>query len=99
MSDRTPEAERTALEDMVKSEGWEIYLEHIAKAWGPEACERALRDSRKTVTPEEWPFESARILDTFAGMRADLKWPEARIRALKSPPKARLNPFADLRRA
>lgn len=87
MIDRTAESERAALEDMLASEGWGIYMEHVAKAWGAVACEDAMRKARGSVSPEEWPFESSRILDTFAGIRADLRWPEERVRALKQAPK------------
>lgn len=87
MIDRTPDGERSALEEMLSSEGWGIYMEHVAKAWGAEACEEAMRKARGSVSPEEWPFESSRILDTFAGIRADLRWPEERVRVLKHAPK------------
>jgi hypothetical protein len=97
------DAERAALEDLLKSDGWAIYLAHVDRAWGHEACERALRDARKSVTLEEWPFESARILDTFAAMRANLRWPVERVRQIADGEAARKSsllpdPFAKLRR-
>jgi hypothetical protein len=99
VNDLTPEAERTALDDMLRSDGWRVFMDHMSAAWGAEAMERALRESRAKVSPEEWPFESARILDTFAGMRANFRWPAERVKALKDPPKpAIVDRFAGLRR-
>jgi hypothetical protein len=99
-SDLTPEAERLALTDMLESDGWAIYMRHMAVAWGSEAEGQALRESRKKVSPEEWPFESARILDTFDGMRANFEWPKERVRTLAEAPKGRavVDVFAGLRR-
>lgn len=99
-ADLTPEHERAALTDMLESDGWAIYMRHMAIAWGPEAEGQALRAQRKTVTPEEWPFESARILDTFDGMRANFEWPKERVRALGEAPKGRTvaDTFAAFRR-
>ena len=95
----SPDAEREALKAMVQSEGWRIFMAHIDDRWGAAACEAALRDSVKSVTPEEWPFESRRILDAFAGMRADVRWPEARIRTLGDAKKpGPLDRFAGLHR-
>lgn len=94
MIDRTPDAERTALEDLLRSDGWAIYMAHITEAWGPEACEAALRESKKSAAPEEWPFESTRILDTFAGMRATVRWPEERLRMLNGAPKVATGPMS-----
>lgn len=96
---RTPEAERDALEAMVKSDGWRIYMEHVSRAWGPEACETQLRAARENVDPDVLPFEINRILDTFDGLRADLRWPEARVRALRGErPAGKVDPFAWARR-
>jgi hypothetical protein len=92
--DRTPDAERQALEDLLMSDGWRVYKEHVAIAWGPAACEQALRDAKQNSDPAEWPFESVRILDSFAGMRAELTWPEKRHEALKAAkPAATVNPM------
>ena len=102
MIDRTAEAERVALEDLLSSDGWAIYMEHVALAWGPAACEEALRTAKQAADPQEWPFEATRILDTFAATRADLRWPEERVRALKSGERAAkrtmVDRFSDLRR-
>jgi hypothetical protein len=100
----TPEAERQALEELVQSDGWHILMAHMDEAWGPEACEAALRDAKKNATPEEWPFETTRILDAFAAMRANVRWPQERIRALKDGAPARvlkariMDPFQKFRR-
>lgn len=100
MSDLTPDVERAALTDMLESDGWAIYMRHMAVVWGPEAEGRAMRESHKNVSPEEWPFESARILATFDGMRANFEWPKERVRALAEAPKgrAKVDVFAALRR-
>lgn len=104
---RIPEAERLALEEMLKSEGWAIFMAHMDVAWGAEACEDALRGARIKVkngelAPEEWPFEATRILDAFAGMRANVRWPKERIAALKGAERTAArtlpDPFAPLRR-
>ena len=89
-----------ALKDLVRSEGWRLFMAHMEQSWGHAACETALRDSRQKCAPEEWPFESSRILDTFAGMRASVKWPEEQIKTLQSSKASRLVPdrFALLRR-
>ncbi len=94
----TPEAERTALKDLLESDGWAIFMRHMSEVWGHEACERAMREARKVCAPEEWPFESTRILDSFAGMRANVKWPEERVRELSDPVKAKTDVFAKFRR-
>lgn len=104
MIDQSPDSERQALEDLLRSDGWAVYVAHIAQAWGPGACEAALREARKIAAPEDWPFESSRILDTFAGMRANLRWPEERVRTLKGAPKkqpveAAMERFQQFRRA
>lgn len=80
----SPEAEQQALKDLLESDGWAIYVRRGSSAWGPEACEQALREARKNADPAEWPFESMRILDTFAAMRAELSWPAERLRSLVS---------------
>lgn len=98
----TPEAEREALKAMVQSEGWHIFMAHMNAAWGPAACEAALREAKKLSPPDEWPFESTRILDSFAGMRASVRWPDERIRQLGEATKAAsaklVDTFAKLRR-
>lgn len=95
----TPDAERAELEAMIQSPGWRLYLDHMDERWGPAALEAVLRAERKAVTPEEWPFASSRILDTFAGMRANVRWPEERIRQLKeAQSRGKVDRFAGLRR-
>jgi hypothetical protein len=100
VSELTPEAERAALADMLESDGWAIFMRHMSLAWGPEAFEQAIRDAKGNVSPEEWPFESVRIMDTFAGMRSNFEWPKERVRALSEAPKGRaaLDVFAPFRR-
>jgi hypothetical protein len=79
----TPDAQLDALTEMVQSVGWQVYMQHVEAAWGPVAMEAALRAAKQNSTPEEWPFDSTRILDTFEAMRADLRWPEAQIEVLR----------------
>lgn len=101
--DLTPDAERQALKELLESDGWAIYAQRGEEAWGSAACERALRESRKTTDPADWPFESTRILDTFEAMRAELRWPAERIRMIESGEKTLkqtvVDRFAHLRRA
>lgn len=84
MIDRTPEAECAALEDLLRSEGWELYVAQMKAAWGPEAYERRLDDALDgNVAPTDELAITRRIRDTFKGVRATLAWPEERVRALK----------------
>jgi hypothetical protein len=95
----TPEAERTALEELLASDGWAIHEAHITKAWGAEACENALREAKQSADPADWPFESARILDTFAAVRANLTWPKEQVRRLKDGThRQAIDPFRHFRR-
>lgn len=95
MSDLTPAAELTALQDLLSSEGWAIYMAHLAVTWGPAAMEDALRAAKAAATAEEWPHESTRILDAFAAMRANVRWPEARVRSLQAGEKTLAGKVAD----
>lgn len=95
------EAQLEALRDLVRSEGWRLFTRHMERSWGAAACEQALRESRAKCDPSEWPFESARILDTFAGMRSSFKWPEEQIKSLTAGQHAKTltERFTGLRRA
>lgn len=100
MTDLTPEAERTALEDMLQSEGWAIFTAHMDKAWGADAFEHHIdTELKKEGDPMNEIAITRRIRDTFKGVRASLKWPKDRIDVLKQAPGHTLmDQFAHLRR-
>jgi hypothetical protein len=84
MTQRTPDATRQALEDMLRSDGWEVFESHMAIAWGAEAFERSVdQELEKNGDPMNEVAVTRRIRDTFKGVRASLKWPEEQIRKLK----------------
>ena len=96
----TPDAQLAALKDLVESDGWKLYLAHVAEAWGPEAFERALDQALDGADPADETAVTRRMRDTFKGVRADVTWPETTI-AVLSKPKASVvdDVFARFRRA
>lgn len=58
---RTPDAERSALEAMVQSEGWLIAKEIVAAAYGPEAFEREFDAVTKELPPGADEFMERRV--------------------------------------
>jgi hypothetical protein len=95
----TPDAERTALEDMLRSEGWAIFTAHMGIAWGPEAYERAIDgELEKNRDPMDEIAITRRIRDTYKGVRASLLWPTERVKALKDTKSGRSDGFAGFRR-
>lgn len=99
-ADLTPEAERTALEDMLRSDGWVVFQRHMAARWGAEEYERTVDAALEAKhDPVDEIAITRRIRDTFKGVRASMKWPEERVKALKDAPKETLTDrFAGLRR-
>lgn len=87
MIDRSPDSERQALEDLLRSDGWAIVMEQMQSAWGAEAYERRLDDTLDGAKAEDELAITRRIRDTFKGVRASFKWPEERVRTLKAAPK------------
>ena len=79
----TPDAERQALIDMLRSDGWAIFAKHMAEAWGPAAYEHWIdKELDKPHDPVDEIAITRRIRDTFKGVRVSLKWPEERVKAL-----------------
>lgn len=87
MSERTPQAERDALEQLLASEGWAIVKEMVQAAHGPEAFERAFDDALRGVKPSEvLDFERAvtpQIRAAFQAARGVIAMVESRVAALK----------------
>lgn len=85
MNDLTAEAERVALEDLLKSDGWQVFKAHMDLAWGAEEFERRVDSEldKERADPMQELAVTKRIRDTFKGVRASLKWPDERLRALK----------------
>lgn len=101
---RTPEAELQALQDLIACDGWDVLQEHLASAWGAEACLARIDDALTGVGPEDELAITKRIRDTFKGVRAEASWVKQRIAELEAAVKTRkasgsiVDRFAHLRR-
>jgi hypothetical protein len=100
---RSHEAQLEALKELAASEGWAIYQEHVAQAWGAEECLEQIDKALVGASPEEELAITKRIRDTFKGVRAEATWVSRRITALEAIVKEQRKPalvdrFAGLRR-
>lgn len=83
---------------MLQSEGWQIFMDHVRQAWGPDAFETAIDRVLAETPPDQELAVTSRMRDTFKGVRADLRWPEERVRVLTDGTSKGMDPFAKFRR-
>lgn len=84
MERRTPEAEREALEGLIRSDGWSLYRAAMEDRWNHEAYEREIRAVTHDVRAgEDVTGLIQQINATYEGMRKMLKWPEERLRQIR----------------
>lgn len=87
---RVPLAEKAALEDLLQSEGWQLFESAMREQWSATSFEAEIRQAM-----EEAPTGSdvtpiiGQINATYAGMRQMLDWPREQVRTLEKAPTAR----------
>lgn len=100
--ERTPEAIRQALDDLVTSDGWRILRELVLEQYGPEAFERAVDDAIRGIAPSEIvDMERAvvpQIRAAFKAARLVLDLPTSKLRALESADRPAARLFDQFRR-
>lgn len=75
--------ELQALRELVISDGWRVYLQHMQQAWGSEAFEEKLNSELEGLPIDERGSVTDRMRDTFRGVRAQARWPDFRIKELE----------------
>ena len=96
------EDQRQALDDMLKSDGWQVFRQMVHEQYGPEAFERAVDGLLKGVKPAELgDAESVgvpQIRAAFRTARLVLELPLTKLRALESKDKPVTRMFDKFRR-
>lgn len=86
-----PEAERTALQDMLQSEGWHLFKDMVLRLYGPEAFEQAIADVLQGTKPADLIDTERAIVPqiqaAFKAARGVLELPKRRMDTLKEAPK------------
>lgn len=102
MEQRTPEAERAALDVLIHSEGWQIVKQMVADAYGAEAFEREFDAVMKELRPgDDERAAVTQVRAAFKAARDVLARVESRFHALNAAEQAKKqpsSPFAALRR-
>ena len=102
-TDRNPEVEIAALDDLLKSDGWEILQELVAEQFGPAAQLRDVDSILRGLKPGDVSSQHETVAQIRAASLAAtrvMSLPVERLRAVKAGDKKPtiLDRFADLRR-
>ena len=97
----TADAIRSALRDLVQSEGWKLFEAQISQEWGPSGYGRRMQEALAQVpNGPDRAFEIAAVAErvdaTARAVEAIRRWPYEEI-AKREPVKPK-GPFAALRR-
>lgn len=93
-------AEKDAFTHLLETDGWRLFLEHVDRSWGAEACIQKIDRALQELKPGDEDGERMTVLQIRAAARqihAMTRYPADRIGTLTAAPKSRA-PFAALRR-
>ena len=88
-----PQAERAALQDLVQSDGWQVFERAMRERFSPERYEAEIRElSEKDADPVITATLMKQINATYSAMRQMLDWPRARVKELDGGSRRALAP-------
>lgn len=97
----TPQAEKTALDDLLKSDGWAIVCQLVEQQFGASAQLRHIDGLMRELQPSDTDGQHQTVTQVLASSKAAfavLDLPAARLRQVSSGPKASTQLFSGFRR-
>lgn len=94
---------RSALSDLLQSEGWRFYKQAAEHEWGPSGYGRRMQEALTSIpVGPDRAYELARVAEqvdaTANAVNALIAWPSEELRRRTPAPVSR-RPFANLRRS
>jgi hypothetical protein len=93
------QTERDALAELVESDGWKLFLDHVETVWGAQAVMQQIDHTIVAGKGDPVEHEIREIAAAARQIQVLAKWPGQRLSELKAKSRSKPGMFAHLRRA